>query len=280
MTEKLIELQNRIYNYHNSSEFKYNLNFSPRISFSKIGEFYEIIFYGEGYDDDFSVHSSNFEPKELNFGFCAFQDFLIENSNKIISLIFSGPDVGANGTREWNFSRIVNSNVTFDNLKIFKVALTEVGDHNQSVIGEYGEEGGMIAKLVSKMPKLEELILPSAPNEDFFKIPNLNISHLTIQAGYGHQNFIENLANSTNITNLTSLDYAEPFDHFGDLEDEEFTSFVSFKKLFTSEVFSINNFHLKLRENRLNKEQLKELQKINNIQLLHIKTESGKYIRI
>ncbi|ANH61438.1 hypothetical protein [Dokdonia donghaensis] len=280
MTEKLIELQNKIYNYHNSSEFQYNLGFSPRISFSKIGEFYEIIFYGEGYDDDFSIHSSQFEPGGFNFGFCAFQDFLIENPDKVISLIFSGPDAGANGTRDWNFSRIINSNVIFDNLKIFKVALTEVGDHNQSVIGEYGEENGMIAKLTAKMPKIEELKLPSAPNEEFFKIQNPNIRHLTIQAGYGHQNFIENLANSTNITNLTSLDYAEPFDHFGDLEDDEFTSFESLKKLFASKVFSIDNFHFKLRENRLNKEQLEELQKINNIQLLHIKTESGKYVRM
>lgn len=280
MTDKLIELQNRIYEYHNSSEFQYNLDFSPRISFSKIGEFYEVIFYGEGYDDDFSIHSSKFEPEEFNFGFCAFQDFLIQNSSQIISLIFTGPDAGANGTRDWNFSRIINSNVIFDNLKIFKVALTEVGDHNQSVIGEYGEENGMIAKLVAKMPKLEELILPTAPDKEFFKIPNLNIRHLTIQAGYGHQKFIENLANSTNITSLTSLDYAEPFDHFGDLEDDEFTSFESLKKLFESKVFSIDNFHLKLRENRLNKEQLEELQKTNKIQLLHIKTESGKYVRI
>ncbi|WP_179340013.1 hypothetical protein [Winogradskyella ludwigii] len=280
MTEKLIELQNRIYNYHNSAEYNYVLEYSPRISFSKIGEFYEIIYYGEGYDDDFRIHSSNFEPEEFNFGFCAFQDFLIENPSKIVSLIFSGPDAGANGTRDWNFSRIINSEVNFEDLKIFKVALTEVGDHNQSVIGEYGEENGMIAKLVEKMPNLVDLELPSAPNEDFFKIPKIKINNLTIQAGYGHQNFILNLSKSNNIKTLRSLDYTEPFDHFGDLDEEEFTSFDIFKKLFESNIFSIDNFHLKLRENKLTKEQLEELQKTKNIQLLHIKTESGKYVRI
>ncbi len=280
MEEKLLELQNKIYAYHNSSEFEYNLDYSPRISFSKIGDFFEIIFYGEGYDDDYTVPSSKFEPKEYNYGFCALQDFLIKNPNQIISLIFTGPDEGANGTRSWNFSRIINSDVKFENLKIFKVALTNVGDHNQSVIGEYDEEDGMIAKLVSKMPNLEELELPSAPNEDFFNIPNLKIQILTVQAGYDHQNFIENLSKSTNLKELKSLDYTEQYDYFGDLEEEDFTSFEDFKKLFNSSIFSCEYFHFKLRENKLTKNQLEELQKIKNIQLLHIKTEFGKYIRV
>lgn len=280
MTEKLIELQSEIYNYHNSSEYEYNLEYSPKISFSKIGEFYEILFYGEGYDDDFTIHSSKFEPEEFNYGFCAFQDFLIENSSHIISLIFNGPDAGANGTRNWNFNRLINSDIVFENLESFKVPLTEVGDHNQSVIGEYDEENGMIAKLVAKMPKLKTLELPSAPNEDFFNLPKLNINHLSIQAGYDHQNFIENLSKSKNLTMLKSLDYTEPFDHFGDMDEEEFTSFENFSKLFESELFLYQDFYLKLRENRLTKEQLEKLKEIRNIQLLHIKTETGKYIRI
>ncbi|WP_298544146.1 hypothetical protein [uncultured Aquimarina sp.] len=280
MEKKLLDLQNKIYNYHNSKEYKYDLEYSPRISFSKIGDLYEVIFYGQGYDDDHTVHSYDLEPEEFNFGFCAFQDFLIDNPKQIISLIFNGPDAGANGTRDWNFNRIINSNVVFDNLKKFKVALTDVGDHNQSVIGEYGEENGMIAKLVSKMPNLEELELPSAPDESFFELPELKIQHLIIQAGYDHQNFIENLSNSSNLLNLKTLDYTEPFDHFGDLENEEFTSFDKFQKLFESNVFSIENFHIKLRENRINEEQLEKLQKIKKIQLLHIKTEPAKYVRI
>lgn len=279
MIEKLIDLQNRIYNYHNSSEYEYVLEHSPRISFSKMGEFYEIVYYGEGYDDDSSIHSSKLEPEEFNYGFCALQDFLIENASQIISLIFNGSDEGANGTRSWNFNRIINSDVIFENLESFKVALTEVGDHNQSIIGEYDEENGMITKLVSKMPKLKRLELPSAPNEDFFKLPKLDIYHLSIQTGYGHQNFIENLSKSDNLTNLRSLDYTEPYDSYGNMNDEEFTSFEKFKKLFESDLFAYEHFHLKLRENRLTNEQLEELQKIRGIQLLHIKTKPGKYIR-
>ncbi|KXX69364.1 hypothetical protein [Flammeovirga sp. SJP92] len=280
MEDKLLELQKRIYNYHNSSELDYNLASSPRISFSRIGNLYEIVFYGEGYDDDDTMPSSEFDPDEYNYGFCALQDFLIENPDQIVSLIFTGPDAGANGTRNWNFNRIIKSDIKFVNLKAFKVALTDVGDHNQSVIGEYDDEDGMIAKLVLKMPKLEELELPSAPNNDFFKIPHLQISSLSIQAGYNHQNFIENLAESENLKALRSLDYTETYDQFGDLEDEEFTSFNNFKKLFSSSVFSYEHFHFKLRENRLTENQLEELQKIKKVQFLHIKTEAGKYIRI
>ncbi len=280
MIEKLLDLQNRIYNYHNSKEYEYNLEYSPRVLFSKVGDLFEIIFYGEGYDDDHTVHSSELEPEEYNYGFCAFQDFLIENPSQIISLVFVGPDAGANGTRNWDFSRIINSNINFENLKIFKVALTNVGDHNQSVIGKNYEEDGMIAKLISKMPKLEELELPSAPNIDFFKLPNLSIYSLKIQAGYGHQNFIENLSKSQNLTRLKSLDYTEPYDHFGDLDEGEFTSFAQFKALFESNLFSYEAFHFKLRENRLTQNQLEDLQGIRKVQLLHIKTEVGKYIRI
>ena len=130
------------------------------------------------------------------------------------------------------------------------------------------------------MPNLEVLELPSAPSNDFFSLPKLTIQHLVIQAGYEHHNFIENLSTSSNLPNLKSLDYTDPFDHFGDLEDEEFTSFAHFEKLFNSNVFSYNYFHLTLRENRLSKEQLETLQKIKNIQLFHIKTEEGKYIRM
>jgi len=280
MKEKLIDLQDRIYNYHHSSDNEYVLTYSPRISFSKIGDFYEIIFYGEGYDDDFNVHSSNLESEEFNFGFCALQDFLIEHPDQVVSLIFNGPDEGANGTKSWDFNRLINSNIVFNNLKIFKVALTELGDHNQSVIGEYDEEDGMIAKLVAKMPALKILQLPSAPNEDFFKLPELEIYSLSIQAGFDHQNFIENLSLSKNLPQLKSIDYTEPFDYFGDMDEEEFTSFDSFKKLFQSEVFSYDHFHFTLRENRLTEEQLFELQKIRKIQLLYIKTEASKYIRI
>lgn len=280
MIEKLIELQARIYNYHNSSENKYALEYSPRVGFSKIGDFYEIIFYGEGYDDDAKIHSSELEPAQFNYGFCALQDFLIENPHQIISLIFTGPDEGANGTRNWNFSRIIDADVVFKNLKIFKVALTNVGDHNQSVIGVYDEESGMIAKLIAKMPNLKELVLPSAPNEDFFKLPRLNIHHLKIQAGYSRQNFIENLSKSHNLPELKSLDYAEAYDHFGDLDDEEFTSFRKIKDLFKSSLFAYEYFHFTLRENRLTQHQLEELQKIKKVQFLYIKTEVGRYIRI
>lgn len=281
MTEELLTLQQDIFEYHNTAEYSYNLEYSPRIHFSKIGEYYEILFYGEGYDDTPSIPAKELEPEEFNYGFCAFQDFLIENAEKISSIIVTGPDQGANGTRSWNFSRIINAKVMFPNLVQFKVALTEIGDHNQSVIGEYDEEEGMIAKLVSKMPNLKVLQMPSAPDRSFFQLANLSIVKLIIQAGYAHQNFIENLANATNLKQLTSLDYTDVIDHFGDLDESEFTPYKAYEQLFESKLFSqYEHFHLKLRDTRVTEEQLIELQKIKNIQLLHIRPEAAKYIRV
>lgn len=279
MIEKLLDLQNRIYQYHNSKDFEYILEYSPRISFSRIGALYEIVFYGEGYDDDSKIHSSEFEPKYLNYGFCALLDFLIANPKQFVSLIFTGPDEGANGTKNWDFSRLTHSQVIFENLEIFKVALTDVGDHNQSIIGKQYDEDGMIAKLLAKMPQLQTLVLPSAPNQDFFTLPKLKINSLVIQAGYDPQNFIENLAQADILPNLKSLDYAEPYDHFGDRCEDEFTSFEAFEKLF-NKLISYKHFHFKLRENRLTQTQLEVLQKIGKVQFLHIKTEIGKYIRV
>ncbi len=280
MIKKLIELQQEIYNYHNSKEFPYNNYYSPRISFFQIGDLFEINYYGEGFDDNPLIPATDFEPEEMNFGFCALLDFICKNANKVVQLNFIGPDAGANGTRSWNFERLINSTSNFINLESFSVALTDAGDHNQSVIGEFDQEDGMIAKLVKKMPNLKELILPSAPDITFFEIPDLKIENLAIQAGYDHQGFIQNLAESTDLKHLKSLDYTEPFDHFGDLNEEEFTPYEAFEKLFQSNIFSFEHFHFKLRENRFSSEQLTALQEIRRVQFFHIKTIAGKYIRI
>lgn len=278
MIEKLINLQTKISEYHNSEQ---SIEYLPRISFTKINDLYEINFYGEGYDDDFSIPTSMFEPDSYNFGFCALQEFMIENPGKIVSVNFTGPDSGANGTRNWNFNRLINSDVTFKNLLQFKVALTDIGDHNQSTIGEDYDENGMIAKLVSKMPGLEVLVIPSAPDKSFFEIDNLSIKNLVVQAGYDHQNFIANLSQSNNLRKLRSLDYTDVLDYFGDMDENGKTSFTAYKQLFQSELFSnYEHFHFKLRDSRLTNEQLVELQETKKIQLFHINTEPGKYIRL
>ena len=42
------------------------------------------------------------------------RDLEIKKYISCISLIFQGPDAGANGIRDWNFNRIINSEVVFE----------------------------------------------------------------------------------------------------------------------------------------------------------------------
>ncbi|TDX87299.1 hypothetical protein [Epilithonimonas xixisoli] len=284
MTEKLIQLQNEIYKYETTDfetgeEREYFIGYAPKIEFSKIGEFYSLSFYGNGFDDDPTVAVSEFDY-ETNFAFCRFLEFISEqqHAEKIISLHFGGQDEGANGTKSWVFDRIINSDAVFSNLKVFAIQQTDLGDHNQSIIdSDFSmEENGTIAKLVIKMPKLESLVIPSAPDKSFFEIGKHPLSFLKVQAGYNHQNFIKNLSESENFHQLSALDYSEVIDVF-DMPVEDYTNFEDFKKLFLSKAFSFIK-HFKLRNSILTEEQLFELQKLNDVQFLNIRSHGGRYV--
>jgi len=276
METKLLQLQNKIFQYHNSLDDPYVLE-SPRVYFMRTGGFYDISFYGSGHDDDPNIKSSDLPKEDYNFGFCSLIDLICDYPDKIISLNFNGPDEGANGTKVWDFTRLINSGQIFKNIKYFKVQLTNVGDHNQSVIGGF-EENGMIAKLVKLMPNLEELIVPSAPDSSFFEIKKLKIRSLVVQAGYDHQKFIRNLSKSSNFEQLKALDFTERFNQFNDLIESDFTSEEDFINLFKSKLFSNNNFHFKLRSINLSNDFLKKLLNISKIQFLYIETKCGQYI--
>ncbi|MDR1461208.1 MAG: hypothetical protein LBI78_06135 [Campylobacteraceae bacterium] len=267
---KLLKLQEEIYK-NEKERYGYQLYYSPRVSFSKIGDFYEITYSGDGYDDG----------NRSNFAFLAFIGLLTKYSTCIKSLIFTGADEGANGTKNWDFTRLINSNAVFENLEEFKVKLTDEGEHNQSVIAQDYDEDGQIAKLAAKMPNLKILQVPSAPNEDFFKLKNLKLQKLIVQAGYNTQNFIANLSKTVNLSRLYALDYTDilhDIDNIG-------TTYGDYKKLFCSDFFETKsehgqkiNFHFTLRENRLTSENLQELNSIKQIQFLHVKTFSGQYV--
>ena len=279
MVNKILKLQEDINNFVAKNEDGFQFQSSPRIYFAAVGESIEIIFYGEGYDDDPNMKIEDFE-EGYNYGFCAFLEFLKvqENADKISKLKFYGPDAGANGTRSWDFSRLIESDVTFPNLIDFEVALTDPGDHNISIIelqSNY-EESGVVARLLAKMPNVISVRVPSAPDKSFFEVENHSLRNLVVQAGYDHQNFIENLASSNNLTELMALDFTEKYDPYNEFP-EEFTSFESYKKLFQSPVFD-NGFHFILRNSKLTKEQLFELQKTRNIEFMHINANAGSYV--
>ncbi|MDO4762898.1 MAG: hypothetical protein Q4A00_00730 [Flavobacteriaceae bacterium] len=283
MLQEILNLQAEIFksattDFDTGDTLPFYIEYSPYISFSQVGSLFALTFFGEGFDENPQTKAVDFQH-ETNFAFCRFLDFITEpaHAEKIISLKFQGADAGANGTKSWNFNRLANANVLFPNLKYFEVQLTDLGDHNQSILDDFSyEENGITAKLLQKMPNLESLILPSAPNKSFFEIETHPLKHLKIQAGYNHENFIENWSNSRNFPNLTTVDYSEIIDIF-EVETDEYTKFESFKKLFKSEAFSSVK-HFTLWHFNLSNEQLFELQRLSSVQFSIIDAHGRKYV--
>lgn len=284
MINALLTLQRDIFSYQNkqnNGKYPYSLNYySNRVLFSPVGDLFAIYYYGAGYDDDPSIKATDL-TEDYNFSFCALLDLLSEQkyADKVVSLIFDSPDEGANGINDWNFTRLINTDVNFPNLEEFKVKLTELGDHNASLIN-YDDEDSVITKLVTKMPSLVHLVIPSTPDDTFFSIVHRSLQTMVVQASWGSQNFLGCLAKSQHFPALYSLDYAEPLNTFGDLAQDNYTSVETYKQLFTSPLFSQHpHFHFKLRNSILTRQQLFEIQAINpKVQFLYIESQAGKYV--
>lgn len=66
-------------------------------------------------------------------------------ASTLSSLLFSGPDTGANGTREWEFTALLDSDATFSQLRSLVIRPTEPEHHNISLVQKAGrimEEAG------------------------------------------------------------------------------------------------------------------------------------------
>jgi len=193
----------------------------------------------------------------------------------IKSIRFSAPDEGANGTRTWDFSIIVSSEAIFPNLTSFYVEGTQPEHHNRSVIsGDFYEEDGMIAGLIRKMPNLLSLSVPSAPNQDFFRIAPHPLRHLVVQAGYDTQNFILHLSKSTCFPNLHHLDFTDYQETYLDDYEANCTPFSHYKELFFSSAFDQMRMVI-IRNPLCSPAEIAELKSLRKeVQLMLIKTSS------
>jgi hypothetical protein len=279
MLEALKKLQNDILQYENQQGYSYVTGYSPRLMFYPVGDLFDVVLYSDGYDDDANVKASDVDY-EGNFAFGALLDLLTiqGNADKLLAIEFAGQDEGANGVKSWMFDRIINSKVDFPKLKSFKVQLTDLGDHNTNIIdGGDLEEKGVLTKLLAKMPVLETMIVPSAPNKSFFEIGEHPLSYLKVQSGLDSQNFIENLAASNNFVNLKNLDYAEQIEFEYNSDEIGYTTIDNFRQMFLSKGFaSVGRFVL--RNSKLGKDQLLELHGLNKVQFLCVNAHGGFYV--
>ncbi|NBF09783.1 hypothetical protein [Pseudomonas sp. Fl4BN1] len=204
----------------------------------------------------------------------------------ISSLAFCGPDEGANGTREWEFTPLLDSRVTFPRLRSLSIRPTEPQDHNVSLIQKAGsimEEAGEIARFVAKAPHLGELTLPNAPDSSFFQVDLPHLALLRVAGGSDTQGFIDNLAVSDNLPGLISLDFTESSElqqtWSNNRETQAVTPFAAYEKLFSSPACELLRV-LRLRNTCLSLEQLEALQAIRpGLQFMVIQATTGGYVQ-
>lgn len=159
-----------------------------------------------------------------------------EFTEQIWSLRLQGADEGVDGINQWDLAVLSeNPKVIFSNLKQFLLPLNNSQSHHKVIVtgnSDY-QENGVLAKLLPKMPNLEFLQSPSAPNEDFFKYPSA-FKTLHIQAGFNHQNFICHLAQAKHFTDLETLKFWDYTEGYAENYQQHATSVDDYIALFSS----------------------------------------------
>jgi hypothetical protein len=194
-----------------------------RLYFAEVQGLLHVEFYGQVWD----------EPGEP---FALLLDLLcdVEVAASLRALSFRGPDEGANGTRNWDFTRLLATDTTFPNLTSLYVEPTQPEHHNHSIIAEVYEEEGMIGRLLDRMPALQSLTVPSAPDASFFTRGVRPLNRLRVESGYDHQDFIRNLSRSTCFPELVVLDFGDYSQRYMDDYPERCTPFGDYVELLRS----------------------------------------------
>ncbi|MCL2090180.1 MAG: hypothetical protein FWH11_02955 [Micrococcales bacterium] len=201
----------------------------------------------------------------------------------ITSLTFDGPDEGANGTRAWDFSELIDTDACFPLLLSLFVRPTAPDDHNSSMIArDVLKEGGQIARLVATAPRLTHLTVPNAPDASFFDVPLQRLTNLRVGGGYDTQRFVANLAGAKNLPSLKHLDFSECTElrstWQADREPGCVTSFESYAELVSSPV-GRRLRSLCLRNAGLSLAELESLQGLNpDLAIMVVQDGHGGYV--
>jgi hypothetical protein len=165
-------------------------------------------------------------------------------------LSLRGLDEGANGTKPWDFTPFLETEVYFPCLQSLQITRTPPENHNHNIVGVSYEEEGQLGSLLDRMPALIELFTPSAPDVTFCKRPSHPLRLLYMDCGYNHQNFIENLAQSTCFPELKIFDFSDYCQFYMTDWKENTVPFDQYKKLFQSQTlpalhtFFLRNSHM------------------------------------
>jgi hypothetical protein len=264
--QHLLELQQDI---AARNEPEWDDDVCEKLLLSPIDGLVHVEFYGSPFDESFDEFTRVLGSPDV--------------ARHVRSLVFRGPDEGANGTRKWDFSSLIQSETLFPNLRSFVVEPTLPEHHNHTIIAREYEEEGQIARLVAKMPLLTSLTVPSAPGGTFFDIALPSLHTLRVEAGYDTQNFILNFSQASGFKHLRHLDFGDYNQRYMDDYPAGYTPFEHFEALFRSSTFSGPGSFLgafTLRNSILTPEQLSTLHHLRkDCQFRVIQAPSGDFVR-
>ncbi|AHE56947.1 hypothetical protein [Sphingomonas sanxanigenens] len=164
------------------------------------------------------------------------QDVLSRQSvaDHILLLDLSGPDIGANGLKAWDFASLIAAAPGFPRLVDFRIGLTDPGDHNQSMIAD-----DQLPPLLALMPALRQMELPQAPEPDFFRLPLPDLRAIRTGGDHRTRGFIHHLADAT-LPSLRFVDFTDSLAPF--MMDEQqpaewsSTPFADYERLFAAPI--------------------------------------------
>lgn len=200
-------------------------------------------------------------------------------ASRVASIRLRGPDIGANGTRNWDLTPLANAAAAFPKLCHLYVEQTHPTDHNRTIVGSDYDEEGVLAEIIRKAPTLSELTVPSAPNSAFFALSVPSLVYLNVDAGYDTQEFILNAARSSAFPNLRCLEWGEYCETYMDDWRSECTPFAHYEALFRSDAFrSVKSFVFK--NPACSPDELTLLKSIRPDLQLHIVRWTSEYVSL
>lgn len=170
--------------------------------------------------------------------------------------------LAANGTYDFNIDALVQGNQIFPNLT--RVSLDQGhGEHGYKILtspasGDDWSEAGVLARLLERAPYLAELVVPGAPRASFFVGPPHPLGRLDVDAAYGHDGFIKQLAASSRFPGLRNFVFTEFRQDYLDDWREQTTSYEDYVLFFRSELASRLDT-ISLREVTLSEEHIGRL---------------------
>ncbi|BAV98058.1 hypothetical protein [Lysobacter enzymogenes] len=151
----------------------------------------------------------------------------------IAQLRIAGPDQGANGLKTWDFSALIDAAPRFGQLADLQIAISDPGDHNQATV-----EDGQLPALLALMPALRNLVLPQAPEAEFFELDLPELANLRSGGDFRTHGFIHHLAQARRLPSLGFVDFTDSLAPFLSIEpqpdDWGTTPFEDYERLFRS----------------------------------------------